>query len=298
MWELALIARNFETQRKAIYEDIDRKDGPMWSQVYANCLEIIKGMEARVDSYGKKPAEVAPVPAPDQKVAEKKKNPALREDPIFTSTPQKRTLRDEVGKVVGKVARSPGQGSAMSPVAKRVIDLAKEGFIQVHQKATGSDDPQGSFQNLLVQALTYPTGYPFQKDYRRQVAVIVLGTPYGEPSLYINAISALSQLVSHSLAEDRYGNVQRDVPAILRAFTTVTKKLETFKTTLPVHWTDVAGRRESPEVDEILQTLKAGLNQLIQDFGPYARDLRLSATDMRLAREAAAVEEPEQMRQV
>lgn len=44
MWELAFIARDYESRRKAIYEDIDRKDGTMWSQVYAICLDIMKGM--------------------------------------------------------------------------------------------------------------------------------------------------------------------------------------------------------------------------------------------------------------
>ena len=51
MWELAFIARDFPDRRKAIYEDIDRKDGPMWSQVYQICLDVLKSTETNIDAY-------------------------------------------------------------------------------------------------------------------------------------------------------------------------------------------------------------------------------------------------------
>ncbi|KAJ4307214.1 hypothetical protein N0V88_000593 [Collariella sp. IMI 366227] len=146
MWELAFIARDFPDRRKAIYEDIDRKDGPMWSQVYKLCL--------------------------DTPAAKKRSRP--------------------------------------------------------HQKP----HPQ-----VLHTAL----GWPFRRHYRRRLARAVLGEPYGEPSLYVNAAWAVGGLAVHSLREDKYGNVQRDVAGLVRSLTGLVGKLEGFRG-LKTDWTDVEGR--------------------------------------------------------
>jgi nucleoporin NDC1 len=262
--------------------------------MYAVCLEILKTMESRVDSYGKAPAP--PPASAEQKEAEKKKRTTapLKEDPIFVSTPQKKTILTEAEKVVGKVATAPGQPSQLSPAVKKAAEVAKDGFTQL----TGSKDPQGALKELVLKFLAYPVGQPFRREYSRQLNVTVLDAPYGEPSLYVNTINAVSLLASHSLVEDKYGNVQRDVPAIIRTFTALATKLEKFKTTLPTHWSDVSGERNSPEVDTIIESLKTGLGQLIEDFGAYARDLRLTATEMRLAKELAATKSTPEMEQV
>jgi nucleoporin NDC1 len=266
---------------------MDRKDGPMWSQVYTICLDVIKSMEARIDGFGKPPA--APVPsAAAAPINEKKRTTQpLKDDPIFQTTPTKNTFRGEVEKVVNQVATSPGQKSRLSPIAKKAIAGAKERLLTLQKETTGSDDPQSLLRELALKILKSPLGWPFRQEFRRRLSAVVLGTPYGEPSLYINAATSLSQLAVHSLTEDKYGNVQRDVATIIRTLTTVTKKLETFKTNFPVHWTDIVQDKESHEVDAILDALKDGLAHLIQAFGRYSRDLRLGLTDMRLAREAA-----------
>ncbi|OIW27235.1 hypothetical protein CONLIGDRAFT_419045 [Coniochaeta ligniaria NRRL 30616] len=294
MWELAFIARDYEVRRKAIYEDIDRKDGPMWSQVYAICLDVIRSMEARIDNYGKTPAPVQSTAL--STVDEKRRTTApLRQDPILQSTPQKKSFRNEVEKVVGQVATAPGQPSQLSPLAKKAMATAKGKLLELQKEATGTDDTQSLIQDLALKVLRTPLGWPFRQEFNRRLNAVVLGTPYGEPSLYINAINALSLLAVHSLKEDKYGNVQRDVATIIRTFTTVTSKLETFKNSFPVHWTDVEKNKTSAEVDAILEALREGLKQLVQAFGPYARDLRLSLTDMRLAKEAARIEKDGQL---
>lgn len=294
MWEFAFIARDYEVRRKAIYEDIDRKDGPMWSQVYAICLDVIRSIETRVDNYGKSPA---PVQATALTTVNEKRRTTqpLKQDAILQSTPQKKSFRNEVEKVVGQVAIAPGQPSQLSPLAKKAMATAKEKLLELQKEATGTDDTQGLFEDLALRVLSTPLGWPFRQEFNRRLAAVVLGSPYGEPSLYINAINALSLLAVHSLQEDKYGNVQRDVATILRTFTTVTSKLESFKNGFPVHWTDVEKNKTSAEVDAILEALREGLKQLIQAFGPYARDLRLSLTDIRLAKEAARIQKDEQL---
>lgn len=294
MWELAFIARDYEIRRKGIYEDLDRKDGPMWSQVYAICLEAIRSMEARIDNYGRAPAAAPAAPAaPTQE--KRRSTQAPKQDAILQSTPQKNTFRNEVEKVVNHIATDPSQPSQLSPLAKKAMESAKEGLLHISKEATGSDDPQSLFRDIAMQVLNTPLGWPFRQQFSRRLTAVVLGTPYGEPSLYVNAINALSLLAVQSLKEDKYGNVQRDVATIIRTFTTVTSKLESFKQGFPLHWTDVEKKRACPEVEVVLQALRDGLTSLIEAFGPYARDLRLSLTDMRLAKEAAGIDSSDQL---
>lgn len=136
-------------------------------------------------------------------------------------------------------------------------------------------------------------GGPFRQEYRRRIRTVVLGSPYGDVGIIVDAIDSLTRFAVKSLKEDKYGNVQRDVKLIIRTFTTTVTKLEKFKDTLEFHWTDVEKKRESPEVDTILAALKGGLNELIHAFGDYSEDLRLSQSEMRMAREAATPVRPE-----
>ncbi|KAK1749988.1 nucleoporin protein Ndc1-Nup [Echria macrotheca] len=299
MWELAFIARDFPDQRKAIYEDIDRKDGPMWCQVYAICVEVLKSIETRIDNYGKTPVKAAET---EEKVEPKKRTAPPPKDgqDIFQPTPKKSRFITEVETVVKQAATAPGQGPQFSPVAKKVLASGKDQLLKYQKEVTGTD-PQDWFKEIMLKVLTSAAGWPFRQEYRRRLTKAVLGTPYAEPSLYINAASALTMLAEQSMKEDKYGNVQRDVAAIIRLLTSVTRKVVKFREDLAPHWTDVYVSREAPEVDEVLQVLRDCLGRLITEFGPYARDLRLSLADVRLAKEAAAVVvdvQREEMRQV
>lgn len=295
MWELALIARDVPERRKAIYEDIDRKDGPMWSQVYQICLDVLKSMETNIDTYLAPPAPAAPAATEsDAKETTKVRTTAPpKDEAIFQPVPQSTGFRTQVEKAVNQAAFAPGQGSQLSPVAKKAVDTAKQQLVKMQRETTGSDDTQGLLKSLALKVLRSAAGWPFRQHYRRRLAHAVLGAPYGEPSLYVNATCAVGQLAVHSLREDKYGNVQRDVAALVRALTALAKRLDAFAAELPTHWTDVEGSRACPEVDAVRDALRDALARLIEAFGPYARDLRLSLTDMRLAREAAGLQSPE-----
>ena len=287
MWELAFVARDFEDRRRAIYQDIDRRDGPMWSQVYGICMELVKGLETRIDTYGKAPAPAAP-PTNVQAVEEKQQfSQPVRQDPILASTPQGKTFRAEVEKAVGNAATDPRQKPMLSPLARKAVAEAKDRLRNVQREIQGAGNPNSGLREWSRTFLASPVGWLFRQDFHRRLSAAVLGTPYGEVSLYVNAINSLGQLAVHSLAEDTYGNVQRDVPSIIRTLTSTTKKLDDFVAGFPQHWTELTVDRSSREVDEILVALRDGLSELVASFGPYSRDLRLSPADMRLAKEAA-----------
>ncbi|KAI1089981.1 nucleoporin protein Ndc1-Nup [Rostrohypoxylon terebratum] len=291
LWELALIAQDFDDRRRSIFQDIDRKDGPMWSQIYVTCLDIIKSLEMRIDNYGKPPAPpvaqaaVTP-PQPAARIV-----PPPKTDDVWAPAPPQSGLRNSIGRAAKSIVGSSGQTPAeiYLPGAKKKAQEAAEHFLTEEQRKALS--PQGFstlFQGLLLRVLIVPIiGEWFQQTFDHRLTVVILGQPYGELSIYINAAYALSKLSVSSLTEDQFGNVQRDVPTIIRTFTGVIKKLEMFRDNFPVHWTDVSHKRECHQVDELLDALKEGLGELIAAFGQYSADLRLTRAEMRLAREAA-----------
>ncbi|KAI0901104.1 nucleoporin protein Ndc1-Nup [Annulohypoxylon nitens] len=297
LWELALIARDFDDRRRSIFQDIDRKDGPMWSQIYVTCLDIIKSLEERIDNYGKPPTPpVAPAtvtpPQPATRIVQPPKT-----DNVWAAAPPQGGLRNSLGRVAMNIVGSQGQTPAeiYLPEAKKKAQIAAEHFLTEEQRNALS--PQGFsalFQGIFLRILSLPKfGQLFQQTLGRRLTTIILGQPYGELSIYVNAAYALSKFSVSSLNEDQYGNVQRDVPTIIRTFTVVIKKLERFRYNLPVHWTDLSKNRECPEVDELLDALKEGLGELITAFAQYSTDLRLTRADMRLAREAAVRQQAE-----
>ncbi|KAI3329492.1 nucleoporin protein Ndc1-Nup [Ustulina deusta] len=298
MWELAFIARDYTTRRQTIFEDIDRKDGPMWSQIYALCLDKVKNIERRIDEYGKAPAPTpgtAPVPPPTQP-RERISQPLRAGD---VSAPRRGAKASLVVDTVSKLVTSPGRTPVddwMPVIKRRAGQVADRVLTQQQKEAVRPQALQGYLGTLSLRIMVVPVVGPiFQQTFSRRLAKVVLGTPYAESSVYINAGYALSRLAVNSLAEDKYGNVQRDVPTIIRTFTTVIRKLETFRDGFPAHWTDLGQDRQCPEVSEVLTSLKDGLGALVTAFGPYSGDLRLSRADMRLAREAA--QRPQEERQ-
>ncbi|GKT49971.1 nucleoporin NDC1 [Colletotrichum spaethianum] len=294
LWELAYIARNDEGRRKAIFQDIDRKDGSTWSQIYVHCLTVIKSIETRIDEYGK-PAAVPAVPVQPEEVRARSSAP-LKEDPIFQSKPANRTMRGEVEKALTQVGRHPGNSpvSQLSPIAKKTLRGARDKVLtKEQQEALSSPQLRNQFQTWALKVISNEyVGWIFRQQFRNRLTAVVLGTPYSELSQYVNAVDVLSLLAVHSLTEDTFGKVHKDIPTIIRTFTTVISKIEAFKANFPVHWTDVEQNRAAPEVDALIAALKTGLAQVIAEFEPYSSDLRLTRTDMRLAKEAAAQEAP------
>ncbi|GKT57132.1 nuclear envelope protein [Colletotrichum tofieldiae] len=294
LWELAYIARNDEGRRKAIFQDIDRKDGSTWSQIYVHCLNVIKSIESRIDGYGK-PASVPAAPVQPEEARARSSAP-LKEDPIFQSKPANRTMRGEMEKALTQVGRHPGTSpvSQLSPIAKKTLRGARDKVLsKEQQEALSSPQLKSQFQTWALKIINNEyVGWVFRQEFRNRLTAVVLGTPYSELSQYVNAVDVLSLLAVHSLTEDTFGKVHKDIPTIIRTFTTVINKIEVFKTNFPVHWTDVEQNRAAPEVDALIAALKTGLGQVIAEFEPYSNDLRLTRTDMRLAKEAAAQQVP------
>jgi len=291
-WELAYIAERFQGRRKVIFEDIDRKGGSAWSQILDVCLETITGIDTRIDEHDRTSTVNG--------MAKVKKN----EGPVSKLPLIGRPLKDGIAKS-GDLFESPshpksrgagayfqtlGQSSPRtSPIASKIMAKAEDVILTPKQKdAVAKDGFPAIFREWAIWFLRTKLGSPFRQEYSRSIVKVVLGSPYGDLGVIVDAIDSLTRLAVCSLQEDKYGNVQRDIKKIIQTLTTTVTKLEKFKTSIGFHWTDVEKKQESPEVDAVLDALKSGLNQLIEAFGDYSVDLRLSTSEMRSAREAAA----------
>ncbi|TAQ83599.1 hypothetical protein B7494_g8076 [Chlorociboria aeruginascens] len=286
-WELVYIAQRFEGRRKIIFEDINRAGGSTWSQILAICLEVINGVNTRIEDYQRPP--IAPVPLPAQQDTtppHARKVPPLREIGAtgYAIPPPPRSRSEKLVRTAEHVVKTHGQTPPGESKTVKILEI-------IAARIFGPRSPGGlreQFFLWIIQFLRAPyIGVLFRQEYRRKVATVVLGSPYGDVGIIVDAVDALTRLAVRSLEEDKYGNVQRDVKNIIQTFTTTVNKLERFEENLPTHWTDVYEERRSPEADIIQAALKGGLNQLIDAFGDYSEDLRLSRTEMRMAREAA-----------
>ena len=273
-----------------IFEDIDRKGGAAWSQILAVCIEVIKGIETRIAEFQAPPVAtkqgkeetITPLPRLSQPL----KDGLKQSGDIFTAL---NTKNKGVAQAVGSYAKAHGQSPpGSSPNTKKLLARAESAVLTPEQrKEIDANGVTGLFKERALRFIQSSFGWPFRQEYRRRISAVVLGSPYGDVGIIVDAIESLTRFAVYSLSEDKYGNVQRDVKLIIQTLTASVTKLEAFKSSLPFHWTDVEKKRESPEIDTILAALKAGLTELIEAFGNYSEDLRLSQSEMRLAREAA-----------
>lgn len=300
-WELVYIAQRFEGRRKNIFEDIDRKGGSTWSQILSICLEVITGMDSRIAEYQDPNAAATKVakqepPIPSlPKISKPLKDGLASPGDLFNAPMSTSSRGAGFVQAVGTFAKNHGQSPPQSsPKARQLLEQAENMILTPKQKdEVAAQGHSAIFKDWMTWSLRTSLGWPFRQEFRRRITSVVLGTPYGDVGIIVDAIDAVTRFTIKSLQEDKYGNVQRDVKLIIRTFTTTIIRVETFKDTIGFHWTDVEKKQESPEVDTILAALKGGLYELVNAFADYSEDLRLSQGEMRMAREAARSVQPE-----
>jgi len=326
-WELGLISQRLPERRKAIFNEIDRDGGSTWSQMLACMTDVIKGITIRIETSkapapGAKPTVPADVPLPALQTL-----PRLTEAPktenVFMASPQASSRQEKFGAAFSSTAKSYGQSADWTPKARararQVFNQASSAMLSPERKqkllAAGEDlklltgGPSSTYKPedinpTIAQVLRSPIGQLFRQTYAQRALSIVLGSPHSSLSPIVDAIDSLACLLIASLAEDQYGRVQADVPDIVRLFTQTIVTLDAFvhQGGLDAHWTDVnfpsstdpeaqAVARRVPEIELVLDALKSGLRDLLSSFKPYLRDIGVVGKDLRLAKEAAGVDE-------
>lgn len=257
-------------------------------------MDVIEGVNTRIAEF-QTPAG-RPVPAGDVQSLPRISAPLKDENVFAASPPPKDATLDAIGQFV----KSHGQNKSedgLTPRARRLIGHATSTYLSPEQQqAVSADNLKDTFHQCALEVIKWPIGKPFRKAFRLRLLAVVLGTPYGDGGIIVDAIESLTRLAILSLSEDTYGRVQTDVPKMIRAFTATTTNLDAFVKGFTPHWTDYNWEKNIGEVDDILANLRRGLAELVENFGPFSDDLRLTRMEMRLAREAC-VENVKEMSQ-
>ncbi|KAJ6063994.1 hypothetical protein N7499_012674 [Penicillium canescens] len=326
LWELGLISQRNPERRKTIFSELDREKGSTWSQVLVSLTDVIKGVTVRIEQ-STKPAPVArasPQAKPSDPVLQTlpRLTEPLKDQNVFSAVPKATSRQDKFGDAFSSTAKSFGQSEDWTPTARaRMRDAFSQASSAVlsperKQRLLGSSEkiklltggpstthkPE-DINQLLAQFLRSPIGRPFQQTYAKRLSSIVLGAPVSSLSPIVDAVESLTRLLTASLAEDPYGKVQADIPPTVRLLTDTILTLDAFihQGGLDAHWTDVdfpssseptaqAKARQVPEVELVLDTLRGSLKDLLAAFKPYLRDIGVVGKDLRLAKEAAAID--------
>lgn len=348
-WELSMIADKFEARRKTIYNEVDRADGNTWSQICELALKEISGIADRVKAASAGPEFTQKLQeaeaqkqhhqhligyAPEEATGLKKIADRTAFDNADVFAKQKPNLMNYVNNFAKSIGNSPNAQDPVSPQAKKYLKWAADEALTPQQRQyLTSGYLQREASGYMGQFLMTPPGEPFHQTFARSIASIVLGSPTSNQANITHAASALAKLCVSSLKEDDYGQVQKDVAKIIRAFTSTIKDAERLVMEFKPSWTDVTfhevtGRQiydpwtlqavedpksvedfqarfirtgriarftqEKKEFTQIMNALKGSLEEILLAFEEYAGALGLTRKDLREAKEAIQKPAPPQ----
>ncbi|KAF2086149.1 hypothetical protein K490DRAFT_58131 [Saccharata proteae CBS 121410] len=288
-WELAIISQRFEARRATLFSELE---GSTWKQVLELCLGEITAIKARIEAL--KPS----LPASDAELLQQKleldrsalpriSDTPLKDDPIFGKAPEPQGEVAHGVKYIADFAKRQGQQpyyKGGSPV-KRVLALTESKKLQVQQTPFA--------RKHTLSFLEREVGIPFRQTFARRATAVITGTPYSRINIIANAVTAVSQLVAHSLKEDVCGTVKDDIARIVRTIAGVILAVDTYLANYKPHWTDVwftmqnsiERNRFMGEVRETREVLKAGLKGVVEAFNEYLPNMGLSEKEIREVKE-------------
>ena len=135
----------------------------------------------------------------------------------------------------------------------------------------------------MVKIVRSPLGHPFRHPFTRRANAVVFGGSgeYSSACVVINAVDALTNLTTNSLTEDKYAQVSKSVPQIIRFYAAAIQGLESFVAGLQPHWSDVGGKERVGDVDTLLTALKQGLESVFGVFGEYLDGLGMGSSEVK-----------------
>jgi nucleoporin NDC1 len=273
-WELATIAHKHKERRKAIFEDIERPTGAVWSQMVQAGLAVLLEIQVRI---------TGPPPASKDQGAEEVK-------PLPRLVPEMHTesiiAREREPTTRGEWLASPLKafGSTKKPWRPPIEETAKqmETKLLEYVKPPGADQTSAGLLDQWIAAVKQsPVGWFFTQTTSAKVNATVLGTPYGNAALVVDVIEALTKMQVASLTEDTYGKATPTVPDTVRTFTKTLNLIEAY---VSQQKQDTTGGIE--EVEIIIDRLRASLRELLAAFQVYLIDQGLGATELNQARKA------------
>ncbi|KAF2262292.1 nuclear envelope protein-like protein [Lojkania enalia] len=292
-WELAMITDRFDDRRKTIFGELDRKKAPTYQQVTELCLaevsEIVRRINVVDPAYRPEDEKGKPKPPLPIDFAPRISQP-LKDGQVIAPNPVPSSKLKLIEDTTARIARTHSSPQNAQNAAARELIKATQGKF-----SEGAKQAESQWQIYKHKFASSPLGWPWRQSLHRTANTVVNGAPYSRQFLICNAVTALTNLAVASLKEDEFGQFQKQVPEIVRAFTVAIKKIEAYIQGLVVHWTDIdtlalpeADRKRVPEVELVVDCLKVGLERVLGAFNEYLSAMEMSKTEIQEAKKYAA----------
>lgn len=287
-WELAIIAQKHKARRQAIFEDIERPTGPVWTQISEAGLKILREIDARISA----PPPSTPSPTTNDPVESLPHIvPELPTQPIFQPSSKPRKVEALVASQLRQIGSS---AHPWHPPVEQTTKAVETKLLEYVKPPGAGDVPsQTLLEQWFVALQRSPLGSFFISSKAAKINAAVLGTPYGNAAIIVDAIDSITKILVASLSEDTYGKATPTVPEAVRTFTKTLLVIEEF-----VAKNDPRTRKGMKEVDVIIERLRSGLKELLSAFQVYLIDVGLGISDLNLAKKAVQVPAEEEAREV
>lgn len=259
--ELAHIAINVKARRVSIFADIDRKVS-IWTQIKNETLGLIEDVVKPLEKiYKQQEQKSKPISVVGSMKAQTSASsiPAtpisIKEKNIFARSSSKATIID--GLQDKNALASKEVIGVVQSLKQKFRDTVKANTVYV--------------QSLLESEMMYPLRFTIS---RRAQQIIP------NPSLTIVGVSALAALVCHSIEDDQYGMVQKDIANILERLVDAHSMLSKFVDSPPVHWSNprekVDSKRDLTDILNVLDAVDDAFTNIVHEFYDYLPSLGLS----------------------
>ena len=265
-WELAVIAQKHKERRKAIFEDIERPRGPIWTEMVQAGLSVLQEMQSRIAGP---PPSVTKPGTPETVKTLPRLLPQMQTQSIFAQDPEP-TNRAEWLTTPLKAF-----GSTKQPWRPPIEQAAKQMETKLLEPSKGLVD---QWMYALRQS---PVGWIFNPSNAAKINATLLGSPYGNAAVVVDVVEALTKMQVASLTEDTYGKATPTVPDTVRTFTKTLNLIEDY---VSQNKQGVTGGIE--EVEIIIERLRASLKELLSAFQVYLIDQGLGIAELNQAKKA------------
>jgi nucleoporin NDC1 len=272
-WELTVIAQKHKDRRKAIFEDIERPTGPVWTQMLQAGLNVLQELQLRITgpptAKPATPETVKPLP---------RLLPEVQTQSIFQADP-KPSRTEWLASPLKQF------GSSKQPWHPPIEQTAKqmETKLLEYAKPSGGDSKSshGLIDSWTTELRRSRLGWFFTSTNAAKINATVLGSPYGNAPVLVDVIEALTKMQVASLTEDTYGKATPTVPDTVRTFTKTLNLVEDY---VSQNKQGVAEGIE--EVEIIIERLRASLKELLSAFQVYLIDQGLGIAELNQAKKA------------
>ncbi|KAH7323305.1 nucleoporin protein Ndc1-Nup [Rhizoctonia solani] len=263
--ELANVVSTRPPRRVALFSDL-KANPTAWEQVCRECLLFLGKDYARVVARGGAPV-AAPTPVPNAPTT-MTKNSAISTDPVYKNPTQS----------AGPIDAFVGAANTVATVIPANLNVPAI-FLPTPHPTTSA--PASAPSVVPGWKISLPQMVDFGKlidrlppVWARRVRLVVQerkeavleGLLEGRAA-DVWIVEALSTLIAHSLQEDPYGRVQRDIPRVLEAFVSYLGALEQLIEEVNADLSPESEDAVRAVVQPVAEALREGIRTIVLEFG-------------------------------